>query len=85
MIKSIIKWMSESNRYKHLLYAIIIGFFAESYYSANYCGVFCAGGMELKDKLWGGKPDNVDFIITLIGFNIGYTIQILVKYLWEKL
>lgn len=85
IFKDFIIWISDSNRYKHLLYGVIIGLLANSWYSANYAGVFVAGAMELKDKLWGGKPDFVDFILTVIGFNIGYLIRFLIIDLWLKL
>ena len=78
MFKKIINWILQSNRYKHLLYGILIGLLSNSWYATEYCAVFTAGALELKDKLYGGKPSWVDFIITVIGFNIGFAIRLLI-------
>ena len=69
-------WLTESNRLKHLIYAI----------PASLVGtiLFVLGlafGMELKDKLWGGKFDWLDFTSTMIGGIIGQLLQLLIIYL----
>ena len=64
-------WINESNRIKHLLYAIPAG--------ALLTIVFAAGlavGMEFKDRAYGGKWDWLDIAATLIGGFIGQAIQI---------
>ena len=66
-------WIMESNRPKHLLYAIPAG--------ALFSILFVAGlaaGMEFKDRAWGGKWDWLDIAETLFGGLIGQAIQILV-------
>lgn len=66
------KWLKESNRDKHLLYAIPIGFiFGIS------CVLGVASGMEYKDKLKGGQWDWLDWIATMIGGIIGVIPRIL--------
>ena len=75
-----IKWLKESNRTKHLKYAILPG--------ALFTILFVAGlatGMEFKDKQHGGKWDWLDWIATMIGGTIGQTIQIGLIYLVMKL
>lgn len=69
------KWLLESNRYKHLLYAIPL-----SFVFTFFCGLGAAIGMELKDKLWGGEWDWLDFLSTIIGSLIGGGLQLLVYY-----
>lgn len=69
-----IKWLKESNRYKHLLGGLLIGLGANSIYCAAYAGIGIAGALELKDKLKGGKWDWIDFICTIVGVGIGYAI-----------
>lgn len=69
-------WLTESNRLKHLIYAV----------PASLVGtiLFVLGlafGMELKDKLWGGKFDWLDFTSTMIGGIIGQLLQLLIIYL----
>lgn len=75
-----IKWLKESNRLKHLKYAIVPG--------ALFTILFVAGlasGMEFKDKMYGGKWDWLDWIATIIGGTIGQAIQIGLIYLVMKL
>lgn len=70
------KWIKESNRDKHLLYAIPCGLLGTILFAAGL-----AIGMEFKDKQWGGKFDYLDLLATLIGGLIGQTIQILILIL----
>lgn len=69
-------WIKESNRPKHLLYAIPEGVLLTILFVAGL-----AAGMEFKDKQWGGKWDWLDIAATLIGGLIGQVIQILVLIL----
>ena len=72
-------WFTESNRWKHFLYAIPVG------YSFSLLFVFgLATGMEFKDKLWGGKYDWIDWISTIAGGIIGQVLQVLTIYLIIK-
>ena len=69
-------WIKESNRPKHLLYAIPAG--------ALFTILFVAGlaaGMEFKDRDWGGTWDWLDIVATLIGGAIGQLIQVLILIL----
>ena len=64
-------WLKESNRQKHLLYAIPVGFLL------TILGVIgVASGMEFKDKQYGGKWDWLDWVATIIGGLIGQILQI---------
>ncbi len=67
ILKSIIGWWKASNRWKHFLFAIPLG---------AVCGApFATGvglGMEVKDHLYGGKADFVDFALTAVGGLIGH-------------
>lgn len=65
-------WLKESNRDKHLLYAIPIGFVF-----TILAVLGCAFGMEFKDKQHGGKFDWIDIAATMIGGAIGQLAQIL--------
>ena len=66
------KWLKESNRQKHLLYAIPIGFL---------CTILAvlgsAFGMEFKDKQYGGEFDWLDIAATMIGGAIGQILQVI--------
>ena len=65
--KKVLEWWKASNRWKHLLYAIPLG---------AVCGASFTTGvglvMEVKDHLYGGKADFVDFLLTAVGGLIGH-------------
>ena len=73
ILKSIIDWWKASNRWKHFLFAIPLG---------AVCGaLFTTGvgfGMEVKDHLYGGKADFVDFLLTAVGGVIGHGVMLVV-------
>ena len=75
-MKKIKEWLKTSNRGKHLLGGVLIGLFANSVYCAAYAGIGVASALELKDKLWGGRPDIVDWSLTVAGVAIGYCLHV---------
>ena len=64
-------WLKESNRPKHLLYAIPAAFVGTILFALGL-----AFGMEFKDKQYGGKFDWLDIAATAIGGIIGQALQI---------
>lgn len=64
-------WLKESNRPKHLLYAIPAAFVGTILFALGL-----AFGMEFKDKQYGGKFDWLDIAATAIGGIIGQVLQI---------
>lgn len=64
-------WLKESNREKHFLYAIPIGFVF-----TILCVIGIALGLEFKDKQYGNKFDYLDILATLLGGVIGQILQI---------
>lgn len=68
-----IKWLSESNRTKHLLYAIPIAIVF-----TILCVLGVATALEFKDKQYGNMFDWLDWLATIIGGIIGQIIQILI-------
>lgn len=68
-----IKWLSESNRTKHLLYAIPIAIVF-----TVLCVLGVATALEFKDKQYGNMFDWLDWLATMIGGIIGQIIQILI-------
>lgn len=75
-MKKVIKWIKESNRWKHFAGGVLIGLGADSDYCAAYAGLGVASALELKDKLWGGKWDWIDFALTVGGVIVGRLIRI---------
>lgn len=65
-------WLEESNRPKHLLYAIPAAFIGTILFVLGL-----AFGMEFKDKQYGGEFDWLDIAATIMGGIIGQTLQIL--------
>ena len=59
-------WLKESNRPKHLLYAIPCAILGTILFVFGL-----AIGMEFKDKMNGGKFDYLDIAATMIGGVIG--------------
>lgn len=84
LINKIIEWLSQSNRGKHLVGGIVIGAGANDIYCAAYAGIGIAGALEFKDYQWGGKPDWIDFILTVSGVAIGFTLRLLLFNLLFK-
>ena len=66
-------WICESNRWKHLIGGFVLGLLLTA-----LCSLGCAGGMEFKDKQWGGRWDWIDFGCTCVGGLIGQGLQVLV-------
>lgn len=68
-------WLTESNRWQHLICAIAIGFLADSWYCAEYTGIGVASALELKDLKYGNKWDWLDWLCTVAGATIGYAVR----------
>ena len=65
-------WLKESNRIKHLLYAIPIGLVF-----TILAVLGCAFGMEFKDRQYGNSFDWLDIAATIIGGAVGQVLQII--------
>lgn len=66
-------WWKASNRWKHFLFAIPIGAVCGAHFTTGV-GL----GMEIKDHLYGGKADFVDFALTAVGGFIGHGVMLLI-------
>ena len=66
-------WLKESNRQKHFLYAIPIGFLF-----TVLCVLGVASGLEFKDKQYGNQWDWLDWLATMLGGMVGQLLQILI-------
>lgn len=64
-------WFTESNRWKHFLLAIPVGFVF-----SILCVLGCASGMEFKDRQWGGRWDWIDWLATMLGGLVGQALQV---------
>lgn len=76
-MKKIIAWLKESHRWQHLVGGLAIGLVSYSNYCAALAGIGIASSFELKDKLWGGKWDWIDWALTLSGVIVGRLIRII--------
>lgn len=75
-MKKIIDWLFASHRIHHLLLGIPVGLFPIGWYDTEVLAAGVAGSMEFKDWQWGGKPDPIDFVLTVVGVNIGYLLKL---------
>ena len=74
-MKKIITWLKSSNRGRHIVGGVLIGLGADDTYCALYAGVCVAAALELKDKLYCGKWDWIDFGCTVAGVVVGRLIR----------
>lgn len=72
-MKKLIDWWKASNRWKHFLFAIPLGAVCGAHFTTGV-GL----GMEIKDHLYGGKADSVDFLLTAVGGVIGHGVMLVV-------
>lgn len=70
------KWLLESNRLKHLLFAIPCGLFLTILFVLGL-----ALGMEFKDKQYSNEFDWLDIAATMIGGTIGQIIMLLIIFI----
>ena len=75
---NIIKWLKESNRWKHLVGGVLLGIASDNVYCAALVGVSVSSALEFKDMSWGGKWDWLDWVCTVVGTAIGYIIHFVV-------
>jgi len=68
---NIIKWLKESNRWKHLVGGVLLGIASDNVYCAALVGVSVSSALEFKDMSWGGKWDWLDWVCTVFGTAIG--------------
>lgn len=66
-------WLKESNRLKHFLYAIPIG-----YLFTILCVLGVASGLEFKDRQYGNQWDWLDWLATVLGGMVGQLLQIII-------
>lgn len=78
-MRKIIYLLKSSNRYKHLMGGMLIGAGADNLYCAAYAGIGVATALELKDKMWGGKVDIIDWGLTVGGVAIGFGVRMIIK------
>ena len=74
-MKKISTWLKSSNSGRHIVGGVLSGLGADDTYCALYAGAGVAGALELKDKLYGGKWDCVDFGCTMAGVVVGRLIR----------
>ena len=78
-MKKVIKWIKESYRYKHMMGGMLIGAGANNLYCAAYAGIGVATALELKDRMWGGKADIIDWGLPVGGIAIGFGVRMIIK------
>ena len=64
-------WLRDSNRSKHIIGGLLVGFGSDGWYCALYAGTGIAAALEYKDKAHGGRWDWVDLGLTVGGAVLG--------------
>lgn len=64
-------WLKESNRWKHLVGGMAVGLLSAEVWAGLYAGLVAGAAMEMKDRMWGGKADLTDLLMTFVGAAIG--------------
>lgn len=75
-MKKVLRWLGESDRWKHLCGGAVIGALADSSYCALYAGTLTGAALEFKDRAHGGKWDWIDLGLTIAGAVAGRLIRI---------
>ena len=66
-MNSLIAWLRESNRWKHLLGGLAVGAATGGAWAALAAGVAVASALEYKDRAHGCAWDWVDWALTVAG------------------
>ena len=82
IIRAIISWLSDSNRYLHLLCGMALGLLSIGWYCALLSSVSTAAALEYKDFMYNGKRltawDWIDFGLTIAGAAVGLAITTII-------
>lgn len=71
-MKKVFDWLRESNRWKHLVGGVAIGFISDDAWCAALAGGGTASALEYKDRAWGGSWDWADWGLTVAGVAAGH-------------
>ena len=77
-MKKVWKWICESNRWKHLIGGVCVGFLPLHWWAGIYATCAVGLALEYKDNAHGGKWDWIDFGMTALGGVIGGCLTLLV-------
>ena len=76
-MEKVIDFLKESNRWKHLLAGILLGFLASTIYCAMLTGTATGAALAFKDKSYSEKFDWIDLACTFVGALIGFFARLL--------
>lgn len=74
-MKKIVRWLGESNRWKHLLGGAALGALTGDPVHDAIGVTLVASALEFKDKSWGGRWDWTDWALTVAGGGVGIFIR----------
>lgn len=77
-MKKIWKWICESNRWKHLIGGVLVGFAPMNWWAGIYAACAVGLALEYKDDAHGGEWDWIDFGMTALGGVVGGLLTLLV-------
>jgi hypothetical protein len=77
VIKKVLDWFKESNRWKHLIGGLCVGFLPLHWWAGIYAACAVGLALEYKDEAHGGKWDWVDCGMTALGGVVGGLLTLL--------
>lgn len=77
-MNKILNWLKESNRWKHLVVGVCVGFLPLNWWVGIYAACAVGLALEYKDEAHGGEWDWIDAAMTAIGGVVGGLLTLLV-------
>lgn len=77
-MKKLWNWLTTSNRWKHLVGGVCVGFLPLNWWAGIYAACAVGLALEYKDEAHGGKWDWIDCGMTALGGVVGGCLTLLV-------
>jgi hypothetical protein len=77
-MKKIWKWLTTSDRWKHLVGGVCVGFLPLHWWAGIYAACAVGLALEYKDDATGGEWDWIDCAMTALGGVVGGCLTLLV-------
>lgn len=76
-MKKLWTWFLASHRWQHLTLGMAVGLLPSGWYDTEVLACGVAGSLEFKDYKYQQGWDWIDFLLTVLGVNIGHGVRYL--------